>query len=220
MSQPTGLIVPTTPRDLLVDADGTPTDDDARQRFELALDDAGVGRVKMTAISRLTPAAKHAVQEQVKTVLSTLLGKPFGELLVGGWQTSSRLMDAARHSLLYPGVEEGADLREHTVTVRHGPKIKVVIDEAVVATIRVGLVTRFTLTKLFARIRDGAIVAFDGGTVVIETSLTVQDIEVATGRAELDAHAVVPLGRGVVLVSPGPTVTLPRDGRVHEGLPN
>jgi hypothetical protein len=156
-------------------------------------------------------------------LLSSLLGKPFGELLVGGWQQSRKLMDAAQRSLQHPGVPELVSLDPHSVTVRQGPKIEVVIDGRPVTTIDIKLVITFTLSALDARIRDGAIVAFDSGRVVIESSLAVQGVDVAHGRVELDAHAVVPLGAGVVLVRAQPminqpTINLQRDGRVSRRL--
>jgi hypothetical protein len=215
MSQATMLVAPTTARDLLIGSDGAPNDDGGRYRLDLALDNAGVGRVRMTAISRLTPDATQAVQRQVRSVLSELLGQwPFGHLLVAGWASMSGLMEVARRSVQQPDGVLVAQLAEHTVTVTHEPSIQVVVDGLQAKQIGVRVVTSFRVTGLSASVRDGAIVGFEGGNVAVDVSLAIGEVEVASGHVDLDPHLVVPLGDGVVLIrpEPSPTVIAPRRG--------
>lgn len=215
MTDTTVLVAPLSARDLLIGGDGAPADDDGSARFDKALDNAGVGRVRMTAISRLTPAAANALQEQVRWVLAGLLCRPFGDLLVEGWVSFSGLMDEARRSVQQPGSVRVAQLAAHTVTVTQEPSIQVVVDRSPITEIGIRVVTKFRVTGLSASVRDGAIVALAGGNVAVDVSLAIEGVEIVDGHVDLDPHLAVPLGTGVVLIRPEsqPSVVAPRRGQ-------
>ena len=176
--------------------------DDTTAAFEKAFSAVVTVEGSGRRLGLLSPAGRTMVEGELTKVAGHLLDLPVGDALRGAWATHRRLRDAARHTLATPGSEEVIELDSHRATSAYHPYVQLMIDEAVVRTVRFDLVLDFDVQALLAIVRAGALVAFRTGQCVVTATLSCEGFVLAGPRkTELVFPGTVWLNRPLTLVS-------------------
>jgi hypothetical protein len=182
-----------------------PENDEARIRHLLAEHDvvAGAGG----DLTRLTDQGREAVEAQLAAVAAGLLDLDLGDLLIYGWRTSERVLEAARQTRQEPGRREVVQLGTQRVTSEHHPTVELLVDGVRVHTFRFQLTVTFDIEVAALVIQNGRLAALKAGDCVIIVTLTLEmpggDADLIHQRRKLSLPPLVRLGPGIPLVPAG-----------------
>lgn len=193
MSNPS-FEVPLTARDVLFPQQHRGSGSD---RLADALRSAEVAEDALPDVAR---SAHELVEEQIGDVTEELLDVDLGDALVAGWQKYAALRDSARRTLDSPGSEEVVVLARHRISSSYEPSVDLVVDGICVNTFEFDLSVEFDLTGVAAVVRDGALVALQGGECTVTAQLSLEGARIVRRERTVDLAVVVPLVRPVRLV--------------------
>ncbi|MDQ2882167.1 MAG: hypothetical protein M3Y48_13355 [Actinomycetota bacterium] len=122
-------------------------------------------------------------------------------LVIEGWRTYNKLIEAAHRSRSTPERPEKVVLSTHQITSKHQPTIDVIINETKRYSIRLSLTITFDFHLVRAVVKNGALVGLESGSCLVNVTLSIEDIpgEIKRER-ELPAAAVVRLHSPVPLL--------------------
>jgi hypothetical protein len=130
----------------------------------------------------LSPAGRTMVDGELSTVAEHLFDLPVGDALRRAWATHRRLIAAARHTSAVPGSEEVIELDSHRATSAYHPFVQLMVDQAVVRTVRFDLVLAFDVQALLVIVRGGELVAFRTGECAVTATLSCEGFVLAGPR--------------------------------------
>jgi hypothetical protein len=174
-------------------------------------------------VGDLHTAVPTLARDLVWAELATLIGRTMATDLVaivrGGWQTSTRLTQAARRTLDDPGSCEVVNLADHTIAFTNAAAIDLLIDQLAAVTFHVRVEVDVHITALAAGVEHGRIVNLRSGKSDVTVRLFVDSDEIAHRRVDIDLVAEVNLGKGIELLpnSDRPAVELPSQPRAGTG---
>jgi hypothetical protein len=155
----------------------------------------------VTAVFRgLSRVGRDAVGREVGAVMSGLLHVDFGDVLVGGWRKHAALTVAARRTAATPGSKEIVDLATHRVTSTHRPYLEILLDDVLVATVRLELVIEFVIHAFVAIVAHGDLIALQAGQCDATARLRVEGKEIIARQARVELPLVLRLGEGISLL--------------------
>ena len=187
---------PHTALDLLFGPGNETAEAMARQLLSAGAD-GDLGR----ALENMPRATRDAAVRETTAAAAGLLNVDLFGGLVAGWRKHHDLTAAAQRTLAVPGSVELVDMAGHQITTSQHPLVKVLVNEAEVATIQLGLSLVFRVTAMGARISAGRLVALHSGRCDLTATLAVQGTTVLTKQAHLTLPGVIPLGRGIRLLA-------------------
>jgi hypothetical protein len=152
------------------------------------------------APARLTGEAGEAVNQELASVAVGLLDVDLGDLLIYGWRTHRRLLDAAKATLRAPGSEEVVRLGSHRISSAQHPTVDLLIDDVCVHTLQFDLMMIFDIDVAVAVIRDGNLVALKYGNGSVTGRLSVDNIELAHRQRRINLELIIHLRQGVPLL--------------------
>ena len=153
------------------------------------------------ALQNLPGATREAAAREVTAAAAGLLNVDLTGALAAGWRKHHDLTAAAQRTLAAPGSVELVDIAGYQITTTQHPSVKVLVDDAEVATIQLGLSFVFRVTAMGAKISAGRLVALHSGRCDLTVTLAVQGTAVLTKQAQLMLPGVIPLGRGIRLLA-------------------
>jgi hypothetical protein len=159
--------------------------------------DGDLGR----ALENLPKATRDAAVRETTAAAAGLLNVDLFGGLVAGWRKHHDLTAAAQRTLAVPGSVELVDMAGHQITTSQHPSVKVLVNEAEVATIQLGLSLVFRVTAMGARVSAGRLVALHSGQCDLTVTLAIQGTTVFTKRAHLTLPGAIPLGQGIRLLA-------------------
>ena len=152
----------------------------------------------------LSGIARETVSGELATTTADITDIDLGDMLIYGWSTHRRLVDAAKLTLQAPGRKEVVRLGSHRITSAHHPAIDLVVDGVRVHTFRFELTVTFDIDVAVAVIQQGKLVAMRSGdlsvTGTLEAQMPAGNAELAHGQRQISSHLVIRLGQGVPLV--------------------
>jgi hypothetical protein len=159
--------------------------------------DGDLGR----ALENLPRATRDAAVRETTAAAAGLLNVDLFGVLAAGWRKHHDLTAAAQRTLAAPDSVELVDMAGHQITTTQHPSVKVLVNEAEVATIQLDLSLMFRLTAMGARISAGRLVALHSGRCDLTVTLAVQGTAVLTKQAHLTLPGVIRLGQGIRLLA-------------------
>jgi hypothetical protein len=190
-----------TVRTILLDS-GPEGDTATLQR---ALSEHDLMRYAGRTLSRLTQDARAVSEETLASTTAGLLNLDLGDLLIHGWRTHERLINAAKRTLAAPGRQEVVQLGSHRITSTYHPTIDLLVDGVRVHTFRFRLTVVFDIDVAVATVECGRLVAVRFGDGSIATTLILEmtsgDIELVRHQSPIDLHLIIRLGGGLPLLS-------------------
>lgn len=175
--------------------------EDAVNRLTQTLDDAGAVAQFGEALVRLSSTARRVACHRLAQTATDLADVNLGDVVVAGWQKYTTLTDAARRTLDRPGTEEFVDLLSHRISSVHHPQIDVFVDDVLIGSLQFELRLDVVVRAFVATVREGRLIAVEGGTCRLTASLSWQETTIAAQEAELELGALLDLGAGVPLVA-------------------
>jgi hypothetical protein len=155
-------------------------------------------------LTKLTQQGRDAAEEQLASVTAGLLDLDLGDLLIYGWRTRERLINAARQTRQVPGRREVVQLGTHRITSAHNPTIELLIDGVKVHTFRFQLTVIFDIELAALIIRDGLLTALKTGDGAVSCTLTLEmpggDVELVNQRRKINFHLIINIGHGIPLL--------------------
>lgn len=171
-----------------------------------SISEHGIVRNCCRELSELTQDGRDAADEAVASVTAGLLDFDVGNLLIYGWRSHKRLVNAARETLRSPGRQEVVQLGSHQVTSTHNPTVELLIDGVRVHTFRFRVTVVFDIDLATAIIQNGRLASLKAGDSSVTATLTAQtpggDVVLARQQRKIDLHLIVHLGSGIPLASP------------------
>jgi len=187
-----------------------PEDDTTRIRQLLSENDV-VGRCGKN-LTRLTQQGREAAEEQLASVTAGLLDLDLGDLLIYGWRTRERLVQAARETRQIPGRQDVVQLGTHRITSTYNPTVELLIDNVRVHTFRFQLTVIFDIDVVALIIRDGLLTALKAGDGTVSGTLTLEmpggDVDLAKQQQKINLHLIVNIGHGIPLLPADPSYRL------------
>jgi hypothetical protein len=121
-------------------------------------------------------------------------------LVIEGWLTYNKLIEAAHRSRSAPERPEKVVLNTHQITSTHQPILDVIVNETQRHSVRLNLTITFDLHLVRAVVQNGALVALESGSCLVSVTLAIEDVpgEIKRER-ELPAAAVIRLHSPVPL---------------------
>jgi hypothetical protein len=181
---------------------GTPGDDTAA--IQQLLSGHKVVGSAGADLTRLAPLSREAAEEQLASVTAGLLNLDLGDLLIYGWRTRERLVEAARQTLQAPGRHEVVQLGAHRIISTHHPTIELLVDGVNVHTFRFQLTVIFDIDVAALIVRDGQLTALKAGDGSVICTLTLEmpggDIELVKQQRPVNLHLIIKLGHGIPLL--------------------
>jgi len=157
-------------------------------------------------LARLTQAASQAANDSLASVTAGLLDLDLGDVLIYGWRTHERLVNAARVTVRAPGREEVVQLGSHKVAWAKHPTVDLLVDGVRVHTFRFKLTITFEVDVAAAVVREGKLVALKAGDGLVTGALTLDmpggDIQLLRRERKINLHLIVHLGSGIPLLGP------------------
>jgi hypothetical protein len=177
------------------------TGDDTPEALARQLLPASTGSDLGRALENLPAATREAAAREVTAAAAGLLNvDPIGGL-VAGWRKHHDLIAAAQRTLAAPGSVELVDMAGHQITATQHPSVKVLVNEAEVATIQLDLSLVFRVSAMGAKISAGRLVALHSGRCDLTVTLAIQGTTVLTKQAHLMLPGAIRLGRGIRLLA-------------------
>jgi hypothetical protein len=153
------------------------------------------------ALQNLPGATREAAAREVTAAAAGLLNVDLTGALAAGWRKHHDLTAAAQRTLAAPGSVELVDIAGYQITTTQHPSVRVLINDAEVATIQLGLSFVFRVTAMGAKISAGRLVALHSGRCDLTVTLAIQGTAVLTKQAQLMLPGVIPLGQGIRLLA-------------------
>lgn len=179
-----------------------PEDDTIRIRQLLSENDV-VGRCGRD-LTRLTQQGREAAEDQLASVTAGLLDLDLGDLLIYGWRTRERLVEAARETRQIPGRRDIVQLGTHRITLAHNPTVELLVDGVKVHSFRFQLTVIFDIDVAALVIRDGLLTALKAGDGAVTCTLALEmpggDIELVNQQRKIDLHLIINVGHGIPLL--------------------
>lgn len=123
-------------------------------------------------------------------------------LVIEGWRTYNKLIEAARQSQSAPEKPEKVVLNNHQVISTHHPTIDVIVNETQRCSVRPSLTITFDFHVLRAVVQNGDLVALESGSCVVSLKLGIEDVPGEIKREqELPAAAVIELHAPIPLLN-------------------
>jgi hypothetical protein len=186
---------------------GDDTEDDLAV-LRQALSDHGVISQCGGELARLTQEAREAANDSLASVTAGLLDLDLGDVLIYGWRTHERLVNAAKLTVRVPGREEVVQLGSHQVAWTKHPTIDLLVDGVRVHTFRFKLTITFEVDVAAAVVREGKLVALKAGDGSVIGALTLEmpgeDTQLLRQERKINFHLIVHLGSGIPLLGPRP----------------
>jgi hypothetical protein len=151
-------------------------------------------------LAAVSAGGRLAVERELAAALAGLLGLDLGDVLVGAWRKHRALVAAAEATRESPAATELVQLATHRVTTTHRPYVTVAVDGATVATVHFDLSLTLDVDGLLGQVRQGRLVALEGGRCTVAASLGCGGHEFVTRRAVLDPAITVRIGEGIALL--------------------
>lgn len=184
---------------------GGDTEDDLAV-LRQALSDHGVISQCGGELARLTQEAHQAANDSLASVTAGLLNLDLGDVLIYGWRTHERLVNAAKVTVRAPGREEVVQLGSHQVEWTKHPTIDLLVDGVRVHTFRFKLTIAFDVDVAAAVVREGKLVALKAGDGSVTGALTLDmpggDAQLLRQERKINFHLIVHLGSGIPLLGP------------------
>lgn len=122
-------------------------------------------------------------------------------LVIEGWRTYNKLIEAAHRSRSTPERPEKVVLNTHQITSTHQPTIDVIVNETQRLSVRLNLTITFDLYVVRAVVQNGALVALESGSCQVSVALSIEDVPGELKRErELPAAAVIRLPSPIPLL--------------------
>lgn len=123
-------------------------------------------------------------------------------LVIEGWRTYNKLIEAAHRSQSAPEKLEKVILNNHQVISTHHPTIDVIVNETQRCSVRLSLTITFDFHVLRAVVQNGDLVALESGSCVVSVTLGIEDVPGEIKREqELPAAAVIELHSPIPLLN-------------------
>jgi hypothetical protein len=156
--------------------------------------------------TRLSAAVPKLAREVVEAELANLMDRTVGtnltKVVTRGWQTSTKLMQAAHRTVDKPGSVEVVTLGVHTIHYNDVIDIAVVVDEVLTVNVAVRFEADLSVTELAAGVERGRVVNLRAGKSELTLRLLVQGQRVARKVIAVNLQAQLQLGDGIELVAP------------------
>jgi hypothetical protein len=186
---------------------GSGTEDDVAI-LRNALSEHGVVSRCGGELARLIPEARQAADETLASVTAGLLDIDLGDVLIYGWRTHDRLVNAARETMRAPGRQEVVQLGSHQVTWAKHPTVDLLVDGVRVHTFRFQLSMVFEVDVAAAIVREGKLAALKAGDGSVTGALTLEmpggNIQLLRQERRINLHLIVHLGGGIPLLRTEP----------------
>jgi hypothetical protein len=186
---------------------GSGAEDDT-EVLQRALSEHGVISQCGGELARLMPEARQAADDALASVTAELLDFDLGDVLIYGWRTHDRLVEAAKQTMRVPGRQEVVQLGSHRVTWTKYPTIDLLVDGARVHTFRFQLTIVFEVEVAAAVVREGKLAGLKVGDGSVAGALTLEmpggDIELLRQERRINLHLIVHLGSGIPLLRTEP----------------
>jgi len=186
---------------------GSGTEDDTAV-LRRALSEHGVVSQCGGELARLMPEARQAADNALASVTAELLDFDLGDVLIYGWRTHHRLVDAAEQTMRVPGRQEVVQLGSHQVTWTKQPTVDLLVDGARVHTFRFQLTIVFEVDVAAAVVREGKLAGLKVGDGSVAGALVLEmpggDIQLLRQERKINLHLIVHLGSGVPLLGTEP----------------
>lgn len=145
-----------------------PSSGAGRPRWGWVRDVWGALRCRVRALGLLATAS-HAAQQVLDGKLldgfTQLLQRlDLAALVIEGWRTYTKLIEAAHRSRSTPKEPQKVVLSTHQITSTHHPTIDVIINETQRYTARLTVTITFDLRLVRAIVQNGALVALEAGS--------------------------------------------------------
>jgi hypothetical protein len=188
---------------------GSETEDDCAV-LRHALSEHDVLSQCSSELARLVPKARQAADDTLATVTAGLLEFDLGDVLIYGWRTHDRLVNAARQTMRVPGRQEVVQLGCHRFTWTKNPTIDLLVDGARVHTFRFQLTIVFEVDVASAVIKEGKLAALKAGDGSVTGTLTLEmpsgDVQLLERKRRINLHLIVRLRSGISLLPAEPGI--------------
>lgn len=155
--------------------------------------------------------AREVVEAELANLMDRTIGTNLTAVVMQGWRTSTKLMQAAHRTVDKPGSVEVVTLGVHTIHYNDVVDIGVVVDEVLTLNVAVRFEAELAVTELAAGVEGGRVVNLRAGKSELTLRLLVQGQRVAQKVIDVNLEAELELGDGVVLVEPPPQpLTVPQ----------
>jgi hypothetical protein len=155
-------------------------------------------------LARLVPDARQAADDTLAAVAAGLLDIDLGDVLIYGWRTHDRLVNAAKQTVLVPGRQEVVQLGSHQVTWTKHPTIDLLVDGVRVHTFRFELTIVFKIDVASAVVREARLAALKAGDSSVAGALALKmpggDIQLLRQERSINLHFIIHLGSGIPLL--------------------
>jgi hypothetical protein len=181
---------------------GSSEDDVAVLRHQLS--ERGIVSQCGGELARLVPDARQAADDTLASVTAGLLDIDLGDVLIYGWRTHDRLVNAAKQTVHVPGRQEVVQLGSHQVTWTKHPTIDLLVDGVRVHTFRFELTIVFKVDVASGIVREGKLAALKAGDSSVAGALVLKmpggDIQLLRQERDIDLHFIIHLGSGIPLL--------------------
>ena len=122
------------------------------------------------------------LEEEIARSVEEILSQPLEDVLVAGWRKWGEIRRHAEATRTQPGVVHVVPLVAHDLVSAHKPTIRVLLNDAAVATVAFDLSLKFHLEGFRATIRDGALQSVKTGTARLGVTLAYKSQEIWSHR--------------------------------------
>lgn len=153
-------------------------------------------------LDTLSPDQLGMVEDLAADTVAQLCARDLGGLLLAGWHTYAKLLDAARATAADPNSYQIVALATHTVTWSQRPYLQIEFDGVPGPRLILELCVRFQLTSVAAVVHLGRLVGLRSGRCDLTASLKTEGVTVVERRTTVDPALLVNLGGGIPLLLP------------------
>jgi hypothetical protein len=178
-----------------------------RTAWDVVVTDDGIDELskQLTASELRTRAlgllatASHAAQQVLDGKLldgfTKLLQRlDLMSLVIEGWRSYTKLIDAARQSRATPDQPQKVVVSNHQITSTHHPTIEVIINETQRYTARLTVTITFDLRLVRAIVQNAEIIAVESGSCLVSVTLGIENFpDLMKRERELPAAALLRL---------------------------
>lgn len=151
--------------------------------------------------------AHQVLDDKLRDGFAQLLQQlDLASLVIEGWRTYNKLIEAGHRSRSTPERPEKVVLSNHQITSKHQPTIDVIVNETQRYSVRLNLTITFDLHVVRAVVQNGALVALEAGSCRVSVTLSIEDVPGELKRErELPAAAVIRLHSPIPLLREAPS---------------
>lgn len=128
------------------------------------------------------PLSDGVLQREIARSVEEILSQSLEDVLIAGWSKWSEIRKHGDATRAQPGVTHVVPLLAHDLASAHKPTIRVLLNDATVATIAFDLSLKFHLDGFRATIRDGAIRSVKTGAARLGVALAYKGQEIWSHR--------------------------------------